>query len=325
MPFVLVADVGGTNTRMAVADRLTGAYGHVHRYRNADFKSLEDIVHAYREASDAPPVEGAAFAVAGPVNGRRMKLTNLPWDIDADSLAQSIGGVHTYLLNDFEALALALPHLLPEQAVALTDIEPDEQAPRIVLGPGTGLGVATLVRDQRDGWLAIPGEGGHISLPIIDERDFRLYQIILKDVPRVSAERVLSGAGIMRLYKAMADLNDLPIQHTTPAEITSAARSGGDQLAADTMRQFVTWFARVAANISLVNMPRGGVYLGGGISLQIRPWLEDGTFVGAFSEVGRMSALLRKLPVYLIDAKTPALIGAATYAGDQLKQEKSNV
>ena len=320
MSLVLVADVGGTNTRIAVADKLTGACEQIRQYRNSDFESLEDIVRAYRGEQGAVAIEAAAFAVAGPVSGGRMKLTNLPWEIDTQSLSGAVDGVGVRLLNDFEALAMALPYLTGAQRVALNDFEPDEEAPRIVLGPGTGLGVSTLVRVGAARWKAIAGEGGHVSLPIIDERDFRLYQIMLRDVKRVSAERVLSGAGILRLYRAMAALDDMAATLGSPEEITGAALSGGDRLAEGTMKQFVTWLARVAANIALVTMPRGGVYLGGGICPQIRPWLEDSIFVERFSDVGRMSGLLANLPIFLIDAEAPALIGAAIFAGSQSAQ-----
>ena len=312
---VLVADIGGTNTRLAMADRSTGACEHMRQYPNADYESLEEIVCAYRADHAAVPINAASFAIAGPVTAVPVRLTNLPWEIAVDHISRAIGGASVHLLNDFQALALALPHLKASHLVTLNDVSADPDAPRLVLGPGTGLGVSTLVKTATSRWIAIPGEGGHINLPIVNKRDFHLYEILMKTVPRVSVERVLSGSGMVRLYRAIATLDGEPAIHATPEAITGAAKSGTDLLAERTIRQFVVWLARVTANIALITLPRGGIYLGGGISAQIRPWLEDGTFLQTFSDSGRMSGLLRDMPIRLIIAPAPALIGAAIFAG----------
>ncbi|ADN75315.1 glucokinase [Ferrimonas balearica DSM 9799] len=315
---LLVADIGGTNARFALA-HCTGAGIEVSQARHfpsADFASLEAVARHYLDTLEsAPALDGGCLAVAGPVAGERIALTNLNWYANVSELQRQLGLPRLAVINDFVAYAYSIPQLPDSQRQVVKPGEPMAGAPRVVLGPGTGFGVASLVPTER-GWLAIPCEGGHISLAATNERQAALVEILRRRFPHVSVETVLCGRGLVNLYQAMGQLLNLPAPLTTPAEITSAAQGGQDLLARETLAEFCRWLGSVTADLVLAQGARGGACLGGGILPRIAEFLQHSDFTQAFGHKGLMTGYLEPVPVELALKSDTALMGAAAWFRD---------
>ena len=305
----LVADIGGTNARFAIADLVTLELSALRSFPRTDHPTLaEAIVYYLKDISE--PVDHAAIAVAGPVMGEEIKLTNSPWSFAKRELCVAAGLKSVHVLNDFEALSLSLPHLAPEELHQIGGQEPVSHAPKAVLGPGTGLGVAGLVWSGTD-WVAVPGEGGHMTLGAEDERELALIERLRKGRARLSVERALSGPGLSDLHQAVAASHGHSVEVLAPVEVEKRALSGKDEIAAEALDVFVSWLGRFAGDVALVLGARGGVYLGGGIAPKLLARLDQGDFREAFEHKGRMKAFVEPIPIYVILAEFPALTGAA--------------
>jgi glucokinase len=305
----LVADIGGTNARFAVADLETLELSGIRKFLCAEHASMERAAQAYLAGLSEPP-RRAAVAVAAPLTGGEIKLTNSAWSFTAESLAGSARLDDVLLLNDFEALALSLPHLRAEELHRIGGETPAAQAAKVVLGPGTGIGVAGLVWSGTD-WIAVPSEGGHISLAAHSSREFELIERLRGDRDHLSAERVLSGPGLANLYGAIAESHGVAAQPLLPNDVVTLGASGSDPLAAEALALFLTWLGAFAGDVALAFCARGGVYLGGGIAPRIVGALCQGAFRQAFEAKGRMRSLLAPIPVSVILAEFATLRGAA--------------
>jgi glucokinase len=304
-----VADIGGTNARFALADLATLELSEIEQVRCANHANLADALQVY--AGRLPMLPGrAAIAVAGPVTGTEIKLTNSAWSFSDAELCRKVGLKHVHVLNDFEALALSLPHLKRGELQQIGGEAPVEDAAKVVLGAGTGMGVAGLVRSG-ERWVALPGEGGHVSLGARDEQHLALLERIRKGRDHLSAERVLSGPGLAVLYQAVAASHGLQAPELEPNDVLVKGSSGEDEIAVEALDLFVTWLGRFAGDAALLFGARGGVYLGGGIAPKILGKLSTGEFREAFEDKGRMGAYLTPIPVYVITAEFATLKGAA--------------
>jgi glucokinase len=308
-PLSLVADIGGTNARFALADPATLILSEICQIRCADHPSLSEVLGDYVSRFSPRPKLGA-IAVAAPVTGPDIKLTNSPWCFALPELSRKLGLKDIRVLNDFEALALSLPHLAPDELHQIGGRPPVAHATKAVLGPGTGLGVASLVWSG-DRWVALPGEGGHVSLGAEDESQLALLERVRKGCAHLSAERVLSGPGLAELYQAVAAAQGLTAAELQPNDVLVLGSSGDDEVAGEALDLFVTWLGRFAGDAALFLGARGGVYLGGGIAPKIVAKLSAGEFRKAFEDKGRMSAYLEPVPVYVILAEFATLKGAA--------------
>jgi glucokinase len=304
-----VADIGGTNARFAVADLDTLELSDIRQLRCAEHGSLEAALGDYIGGLDHAP-ELAAIAVAGPVTGPEINLTNLPWSFARHELCRQFGLEDVRVINDFAALALSLPHLSAGELHQIGGTAPVEHAAKAVLGPGTGLGVAGLVWSGSD-WVAVPGEGGHMSLGASDERQLALIERLRKGRPHLSAERALSGPGLADLYEAVAASHGLSPEPLEPNDVIVRGLKAEDEIAAEALELFIDWLGRFAGDAALLLGARGGVYLGGGIAPNLVPKLEGGPFRQAFEDKGRMAAYLKPIPIYVIRAKFATLTGAA--------------
>ena len=310
----LVADIGGTNARFALADPMTLELAEIRQVRCAEHPNLEAALSEYVGALFNPP-DRAAIAVAAPVTGGRVSLTNSTWSFAAEELRRKVGLKHIHVLNDFEALALSLPHLAGGELHQIGGEAPIAHGNKLVLGPGTGLGVAGLAWSG-ERWIALPGEGGHVSLGAEDEGELALLERIRKGRDRLSAERVLSGPGLAELYQAVAASRGLRPEALEPNDVLVMGSGGEDEVAAEALDLFVAWLGRFAGDAALLMGARGGVYLGGGIAPKILPRLSAGEFRKKFEQKGRMSAYLAPIPVYVITAEFAALKGAAAALRD---------
>ena len=305
----LVADIGGTNARFALADPGTLELTELRQVRCADHPSLEAALGDYLGALFTPP-DFAAIAVAAPVTGGKVSLTNSTWSFVDEDLCRKVGLMHIKVLNDFEALALSLPHLTAAELHQIGGGAPVEHAAKAVLGPGTGLGVAGLAWSG-ERWVALPGEGGHVTLGAEDEGQLALLERIRKGRDHLSAERVLSGPGLAELYQAVAAARGLKPAELQPNDVLVLGSSGEDEVAVEALDLFMSWLGRFAGNTALLLGARGGVYLGGGIAPKILAKLSAGEFRRCFEDKGRMAAYLAPVPVYVITAEFATLKGAA--------------
>jgi glucokinase len=311
----IVSDIGGTNARFAVADLATLELSRISQILCTAYPTFTAAFCAFLAKLSAP-LDHAAIAVAAPVTGEHIQLTNSPWSFAKHELCRTAGLKDVLVLNDFEALALSLPHLASAELHQIGGAAAEGHAPKLVLGPGTGLGVAGLVWSG-ERWVAVPGEGGHASLGAHDERELALIERLRKGRPHLSAERALSGPGLAELYEAIAASHGETPAKLQPNDVLMRALSGEDKNAVEALDVFVTWLGRFAGDAALLFGARGGVYLGGGIAPKIVPALASGAFRAAFEQKGRMTAYLEPIPVYVVLAELATLKGAAAALGAQ--------
>ena len=308
----LVGDIGGTNSRFGLVEPGSTRVVQIAVQKNDQFNSLEDSIAAYVQSKGVTGLAGAAVAVAGPIEGETVSLTNRDWHFTRETLRSAAGAKRFRLLNDFEALALALPHLGADDVVQIGGETPGKPAVKIVLGPGTGLGMATLAPLPQGGWMALPGEVGHITLPVATEAEFRWRETMTKPGVPFESEDAITGGGLLRMYRAIADHPAL----ATPEEVLQAALAGSDAAAVRTLEQFITWLARIAGDAAMTMQARGGVYLAGGIAPSIVHQLKAGPFRTIFQEKGRLAHVMRPIPVYVIIDSFPAFKGCAAAIAD---------
>lgn len=303
----LVGDIGGTNSRFGLVEVGSTRVRDVAVQKNNNFASLEDSIAAYLKAQGISGLSAAAIAVAGPIEGEIVGLTNREWRFSRESLREAALARRFRLLNDFEALALSLPHLEGDDIVQVGGETPAKPAVKIVLGPGTGLGMATLAPLPQGGWMALPGEVGHITLPVETQEEFDWRQRMTKPGVIFESEDAITGGGLLRMYQAAAANPSC----TTPEEVLQAALAGTDAAAMKTLDQFIVWLARISGDAAMTMQARGGVYLAGGIAPSIVEKLKTGPFRTIFQEKGRLAHVMRPIPVYVIVDKFPAFKGCA--------------
>lgn len=310
-PLALVADIGGTNARFGLIEPETFIIRHRHVAFTRQEPTLDDALGRWLASLDAHPTRGA-LAVAGPVTEDRFVFTNSPWSFSRSGLAGRFGLDPLTVLNDFEALALSLPHLKDDALLQIGGSAPEPGTTKAVVGAGTGLGVGALA-PVGTGWTAVPSEGGHITFSPETDRDFAILKAMRRECGgRVSAERLLSGPGLTALYGVLAQLEGGTPPPIDGEEITRRALERSDPVAVEAMDLFTTWLGRFAGDMALTFAARGGVYLGGGIAPRIASLLVDSRFREAFDDKGRLSRFVVDIPVYVIMTPDAPLIGAAT-------------
>ena len=307
---VLCGDIGGTNTRLALAqhDGSMLAFSARRQYANASVASLAECISDFLNHCSRPT--RACLAIAGPTDGRVAALTNLPWQIDADEISRDFG-FPTRLINDFEAVGWGLDALGPQHLHTLQSGEPISHAPRVALGPGTGLGVALSVWSG-NGYRPMPGEGGHIGLAPTDADQADLLQFLQNRFGRVSVERILSGPGIVDLYAYCRAASGLPeVPEADAAGITQAALANIDADAVHAMKLFCRILGQTAGDLALVAGARAGIYIAGGIPPRILPLLDDGELIAGLRDKGRFSEWVSAVPVQVVTDPDLGLKGAA--------------
>ncbi|QPC86284.1 glucokinase [Mesorhizobium sp. NBSH29] len=310
---ILIGDIGGTNARFAILIDSFAEPTHFPVVQTADFATIDEAIQSTILDRTSVQPRSAVLAVAGPVDGDEIELTNCPWVVRPHAMMKELGLVDVVVLNDFEAQALAVVALGEEHMEKIGPGEPDPNAGRVVLGPGTGLGVAGLIRAcQR--WIPVPGEGGHMDIGPRTARDHEIFAHIEPIEGRISGEQLLCGRGLVSVYRAVAKADGATPRFTTPAEITGAALEKSDRVAEEAVELFVTCLGRTAGDLALVFMSRGGVYLTGGIAQKIVPALQTGAFRAAFEDKAPHRELMRNMPVYVITHPLAAVAGLAAYA-----------
>jgi len=322
----LVADIGGTNARFGLVHGPGQQARQVRKLPVAEHAGPAEAARAYLDAlgadsgGKAPKPHRAAFAVATPTRDDRIVLTNSHWNFSRREVEATLGLEVLLMLNDFEALALSLPRLQAAQLQPIGPLAPfaasapGEGGTLAVVGPGTGLGVGAVI-DSRHGWIALPGEGGHVTLPAADDFEAALLQWARKEFPHVSAERFLSGIGLPVLYRAVAGVLGVADRGLAAEQIVEQGLllpdAGGDAACERVLDVFCAMLGGVAANLALTVGARNGVYIGGGIAPRLGDYFFRSRFRECFEAKGRFQGYLSQIPTALIIDTLAALTGAA--------------
>lgn len=331
---LLAGDIGGTNARLCLADPQTKRWPSLYEnsFLDSGFPDLESIVQRFladaaEKLDDSPKPQKACFAVAGPVSNNTCTLTNLSWVLDGQKLARELNIPQVALINDFAAVGygvLKLDKNNSEDLEILQKGEYQEDAPIAVIGAGTGLGEAFVIKGQ-----VYATEGGHIDFAARKQEEFELLKYLQekRKLTRVSVERVVSGAGIVDIYqflRAVTHLEESPeiaanMSDGKPAEvITDAALNKSDPLCEKAIQMFIEAYSAEVGNFALKLLPYGGLYIAGGIAPKILPLMKEGKFLTTLTDKGRMKNLIEKIPIYIVKNPHVGLIGAAHYAATKL-------
>jgi glucokinase len=306
----LVADIGATNARFGLVSPKRVIL-HTRTLPIADYPTIADAITAYLAERGALPMprEGA-IAIASTITGDRVAMTNHPWSFSISALRAHLSFVRLEVINDFTALALALPHLSLGDRQAVGGGAPAAGTPLGVLGPGSGLGISGLIPTGAS-WVALAGEGGHATMAPATDRESRVLDRLRGHFDHVSAERVLSGPGLVNLYSALTMLEAVPSRGYTAAQITDPEITAADPLCAEATMLFCAMLGTVASNLALTLGARGGIYIGGGIVPRLGQRFTQSEFRTRFEAKGRFSHYLAAIPTYVVVHPLPAFLGCA--------------
>lgn len=319
----MAGDIGGTKTAVAIVEisarRLS--IRRFRRYRSAGSGSLEEILAGFLEGTGRPP-KVACFGIAGPVRAGRARVTKLPWVVDERRLARETGIPHVRIVNDFVAAALGIPYVARGKLRTLREGVPESDGPKGLIGAGTGLGEAGLVRTS-SGWEPLASEGGHADFGPRNAIEDRLVRFLRRRFGRVSRDRLLSGEGLAHLYDFTRAEGFAPESHRVArafkdgdraAVISRFGLSGEDRLCREVLRRFVSIYGSEAGNLALQYRATGGIFLAGGIAAKILPALEDPIFLESFGSKPPMEELLSRIPIRVVLEPRLPLFGAAAVA-----------
>ncbi len=302
---LLGGDLGGTKTLLALADT-DGRIVRQRRYASADFADFTDLLADFLAGQDG--IAAACFGIAGPTDGRSAQLTYLPWRLAAAELGQRFTIPRVALVNDFAAAAHGLPKVAPEHLVALQAGTPDAAAPRLILGAGTGLGVAGLL-PENGGFRVVPGEGGHLGFAPQTPEQGELWRWLLAQHGRVTTEDVVSGPGLARVYAFLGGPSA-----ATPETIGNAACRGDDARAQAALELWLACLGAFAGDLALHWLARGGIYLAGGIAARLLPQVDRTPLLAAFAAKRQHAGLMAAMPLHLVTDQELGLKGALALA-----------
>lgn len=310
----LLGDVGGTHVRFGWQAAAGAPPEAVHTLRCREHAGLAEAARHYLDGRALGAPAAAGFGVAAPIHGDRVALVNHPWTLSIRGLQRELGVGLLRVINDFEALALALPVLEGGELHAIGGGSADPGAARAVIGPGTGLGMAGLMPCGRR---AVTGEGGHATLAPLDDRDAAIIGRLRQRYGHVSAERVLSGPGLVNLYETVCALDEVKADELQPPEVIARGLDGSDAACRTALDLFCGFLGSAAGNLALTLGARGGVYIGGGIAPRLGPgFLARSRFRERFEAKGRFGDYLAAIPTWLIDAPQPPALRGASRALD---------
>jgi glucokinase len=316
---LIVADVGGTNARFALVTEVpaeTVKLEYVRVFESSSFSGFTDLLDSYIATLDGVKPRGACLSIAGPIIGDSVNLTNLRWDFSIEAERKRFDLQRLVCINDFASLSYSVLSLTASEQRVIKPGVHQPQLPRLVMGPGTGLGVAGLVHSA-SGWLPVPGEGGHVTFAPSTPGELEIRRAIAPDDEHISLERFLSGPGLVNLHRALCEIQGKTYEPMNPADISSAALDGADPLCVEAIEVFCEILGSAAGNACLMFGAVGGVYLGGGILPRIEGLLLSSRFAARFVDKGRMQPLLQQVPVTLMKSDQASLRGAANWMMDR--------
>lgn len=313
----LLADVGATFARFAI-ETAPGEFERIEVFSTADFSGLEQIVQAYCSRVKVGGFNHAAIAIANPIDGDHVRMTNRDWSFSIEETRRALDLTTLLVVNDFTALAMAIPKLAPEHRMQIGTGVPRENAVIGLIGPGTGLGISGLIPTE-DRWITLGSEGGHASFAPGDERELYVLQYLWHRFPHVSAERLVSGPGIELCYEALAARAGVTAQPLRTPAIVDAALAGTDPVCVETIECFCAMLGTVAADVALTLGAFGGIYIGGGIVPRMGELFRNSAFRQRFEAKGRFSDYLAQVPSYLITAPYPTFLGVSAILSETLR------
>lgn len=310
---ILVADIGGTNARFALVQDVHSLPILNSSAAVTDYENIGDAIDEVVLAKTSHIPKTIILAIAGPLESEEIRLTNADWHFSPKELIEQFDLETIVIMNDFAAQALATIAIETEHLMAIGEgtIEPNK--PKVVVGPGTGLGVANIVRSD-DKWLILPGEGGHTDLGPRTEREFQIWPKLQKDQGRMTAELATSGPGIENIYRAIKITDGGENNNFSATEITQAALEKSDPAAVEAVSLFFTFLGRLCGDFALTTLARGGVYIAGGIAAKLADQFAVGPFLDAFQDKSPNSAIVRSIGVQVITHPLAALEGMIAYA-----------
>jgi glucokinase len=308
----IIGDIGGTNARFAVAEN--GQYSGLKHVEVKKYASLHDALTEYLKGlPDNKRPTAAVIDVAGPVFGDKVALTNLSWRFSISELKESLQLASLKVVNDFAAAAMSVPYLPKADLFTVGPPCPDATGAIGVIGPGTGLGVGGLLPNAGH-YLPWSGEGGHVTIPAVTAEEDDLIRVLRSKWGHVSAERVLSGAGLVNLYEAQCTIDGVAPGTLSPADVTDHAIKGTDPICVKAFAHFCAMLGTVAGDLALTLGATGGVYIAGGILLRFKEAFAASAFRERFESKGRFNSFLAQIPTRLILEESPALLGLANMA-----------
>ncbi|MDB5950230.1 MAG: glucokinase [Massilia sp.] len=320
----LLADIGGTNARFVI-QAASGDLDAVLVLACRDYPSLRDAIGAYfatpaAQAAGAGQVRHAAIAIANPLDGDMVSMTNHSWSFSIEALRCALAFDTLLVVNDFTALAMALPHLSPGQRFAVGGGGAREASPIGLIGAGTGLGVSGLIR-AGGRWIPLASEGGHVTFSPSDEREIDVLRFALREHVHVSAERLLSGSGLELIYRALAARGGKTTASMNAAQITQRAFEQSCDICRETVECFCAMLGTLAGNVAVTLGAQGGIYIGGGIVPRLGNLFAASAFRQRFEQKGRLSGYLAQIPTYVITAEFPAFIGISAILAEKSAEQ----
>ncbi|XBS68693.1 glucokinase [Acerihabitans sp. KWT182] len=308
--YALVGDVGGTNARLALCDMSDGAISHIHTYSSQQYSTLEAVIRHYLEAQKVAAAE-ACIAIACPITGDRVEMTNNPWNFSIKEMKANLGLALLEVINDFTAVSMAVP-VLREADIEQFGGDKPRPGPIAVYGAGTGLGVCHLARQDKR-WVSLPGEGGHVGFAPGNKDEIAILSQLNAELGHVSTERVLSGPGLVNIYRSLVKADGRAPQDLRPSEVTDRAIAGDNEDCRRALSVFCDIMGRFGGDLALNMGTFGGVYIAGGLVPRFKDFFRASGFRAAFENKGRFKSYLSPIPVYLITHEQPGLLGAGAH------------
>ncbi len=314
----LIADIGGTNARFAL-ETAPQKIEKIAVLACSDYRTLADAIHAYLYSVGNPDIGHAVIAIATPIMGDWVQMTNHHWNFSIEETRQTMGFSHLLVINDCVAQALAITQMRQDDLMQAGGNALIENIPKAVLGVGTGLGVSGLI-PSKTGYVPLAGEGGHVSFAPFNDIEMLIWQYAQKKYGHVSTERLISGAGLSLIYEALTQIKSMPFKPLTPAEISEHALNDNSFLCKQALDIFCAMLGTAASNLALTLGARGGVYLCGGMILHIVDYFKTSPFRPRFDDKGRCNEYLATIPVYVVLNQYSGLYGAAVALANDLNE-----
>ena len=314
----LIADIGGTFARFAL-ETAPGQFERAASLRCADHADFHAAVSAFLSTLGPERLQHAAVAIANPVEGDQVRMTNYHWQFSIEQMRERLQLQTLVVVNDFTALAMALPSLSASQRRQVGGGTPRDRSVIGLLGAGSGLGVSGLI-PAAEGWVALGTEGGHTSFSPRDEREMDILRYAMTEFDHVSFERLLSGPGLELIHRALTRREGRTHENLSAPEITRRALQGGDALCLETLDVFCAMLGTAASNLAVTQGAMGGVFIGGGIVPRLGAWFDGSAFRTRFEDKGRFSEYLKAIPTYVITAEHATFVGASAILAEQLKR-----
>lgn len=317
--YALVGDVGGTNARLALCEVENGAISQAQTFSTSDYDNLEAVIRHYLD-EQKKDIKHACIAIACPITGDWVEMTNHDWAFSTKVMKEHLALESLEIINDFTAVSMAIPMLSEQEVIQFGGRAPVEGKPIAIYGAGTGLGVSHLVHvDKR--WISLPGEGGHVDFAPNSEEEGEILEVLRAEIGHVSAERVLSGAGLVNLYRAIVKSDEREPENLKPKDVTERALKDTCIDCRRALSLFCVIMGRFGGNLALNLGTFGGVYIAGGIVPRFLDFFKASGFRAAFEDKGRFRDYLVDIPVYMITHDQPGLLGAGAHLRQVLGRE----